>query len=124
MDFGERLKAIRLQKDLTQQQFAEVLTNAEVGEIKQKTVSRWEKGERVPSVEVLLRISEISSLSIDQLVKGTIEGEIIELIDKKASIDLIDALKKNDYELDGELLSESEIKEIITYLRTRRMTMT
>lgn len=121
MDFGERLKAIRLQKDLTQQQFAEVLTNAETGEIKQKTVSRWEKGERVPSVEVLLRISEISGLSIDQLVKGTIEGEIIELIDKKASIDLIDALAKNDYELDGELLSESEIKEIITYLRTRRM---
>lgn len=120
MNFGERLKAIRLQKDLTQQQFADLLTNEEIGEIKQKTVSRWEKGERVPSVEVLLRISEVTDLTIDELIKGTVEGEIIELIDKKTPIELTGALLENSYSLDGKIITDHEAKEVIAYLRTRR----
>lgn len=123
MDFGERLKAIRLQKDLTQQQFAELLTNADVGEIKQKTVSRWEKGERVPSVKTILRISETFDMPVEEMIKGTHEEKVIDAINKKkAIVDLTTVASRSNYDfiIDGTELTEKEMNFFVELYRTAK----
>lgn len=123
MDFGERLKAIRLQKDLTQQQFAELLTNADVGEIKQKTVSRWEKGERVPSVKTILRISEAFDMPVEEMIKGTHEEKVIDAINKKkAIVDLTTVASRSNYDffIDGTELTEKEMNFFVELYRTAK----
>lgn len=58
----ERLKTLRLEKGLTQQQLADALNMNSV------TYLRYEKGQREPSIDTLIEIAEFYSVSIDYLV--------------------------------------------------------
>jgi len=62
--FGERLKALRLQRGETQPELAEaVATNA-------GTVSRWERDDGKPHVEQLLKLREHFGVTLDFLLLG------------------------------------------------------
>ena len=61
--FGRRLREIR-GFDETQKQFAEKLG------ITQSMLSRLEKGYTNPPLNILVKLSEVSGKSIDELVKG------------------------------------------------------
>jgi transcriptional regulator with XRE-family HTH domain len=60
---GRRIREIR-GFDLTQEQFGEILG------IRQTTLSKYEKGQAAPTLEVLLRLRSHSGKSIDWIITG------------------------------------------------------
>lgn len=59
--FGERLKELRHEKNLTQQQLAKELN------VSGNTIHAWETNKQEPSMSALLIISEIFNVSLDYL---------------------------------------------------------
>lgn len=66
--FGEKLKALRLERGLTLQKFAESLGYRAHGYI-----SELEAGKKTPTVEFVLSISQLYDVSIDELLKDNLE---------------------------------------------------
>ena len=65
IDFGKRLKELRKQKNLRQEELADLLgcTNT--------TISKWENNVGMPDLYYLKRISEIFNTNLDSLLKDT-----------------------------------------------------
>ena len=72
VEFGEQLRNARELKGLTQKSLAEQLY------VTRQTVSRWECGERYPDIITLKRLSEILSVSLDDLLSGKEMTEVAE----------------------------------------------
>ena len=64
MNFGEQIKSIRESKALTQEQFAEKL------HVSRQAVSNWENDKNLPDIGMLILMSEVFEVSLDQLIKG------------------------------------------------------
>lgn len=64
MEFNEKLKTLRKQKDLTQEDLAKRLF------VSRTAVSKWESGRGYPSIDMLKHIAEEFSLSVDELLSG------------------------------------------------------
>ncbi len=62
---AKNLVELRTQAHLTQLQLAEMLNYSD------KAVSKWERGEAIPDLRVLIQLSELYGISLDSLVKGT-----------------------------------------------------
>lgn len=62
MTFGEKLKKLRSENALTQEQLAEKIF------VTRTTVSKWETGEGYPSIESLKAISNLFNVSVDELI--------------------------------------------------------
>lgn len=62
IQFKERLKELRLEKELSQAELAKAL------KINQRTVSNWETGIRQPDFETLVLIAEYFSVTTDYLL--------------------------------------------------------
>ena len=60
--FGERLKEIREERGVSMSELARQMGTS------QQNISRWEKGERVPSGETLIKLADFLNVSIDYLV--------------------------------------------------------
>ena len=63
MLFNEKLKKLRKEKNLTQEDLAERLN------VSRQAITKWESGEGVPDIENLKQISIYFDVSIDELVK-------------------------------------------------------
>ena len=72
VDFGNTLKKLRLQEDLTQQQLADRLG------VTKSVISYYELSERYPSPEVLTKLASVFHVSTDYLL-GLEKGEVIDL---------------------------------------------
>ena len=68
MQFGEKLRSLRKNKDLTQPELAEALG------IEQSYLSKLENGKSIPSNDVLNRILDVFSLTIGDLVDDLDQG--------------------------------------------------
>lgn len=64
MAVGSFLAALRHERNLTQEQLGEALG------VSGKTVSRWETGAHLPPVESLARLSELYSVSINEILSA------------------------------------------------------
>ena len=64
MEFSQKLILLRRQKELTQEELAEKLF------VSRTAVSKWESGRGYPSIESLKKISEIFSVSLDELLSA------------------------------------------------------
>ena len=62
MNFGERLKRFREEKDITQQQMAELIP------MNQSNYSKIERNAQHPSIDQLIRIVEILDITLDELL--------------------------------------------------------
>lgn len=62
--FGAFLQALRKEKNMTQRQVGDKLF------VSDKTVSKWERGESIPNVSLLLPIAAFFDVSVDELLKG------------------------------------------------------
>lgn len=60
---GEKIKAGRHEKGLSQQEFADRLS------VVRQTVSKWEKGLSVPDSDMLLKIADILEISVSELLE-------------------------------------------------------
>ena len=85
---GRFIKAMRKEKNLTQREIAERLS------ISEKTVSKWETGNGMPEVSLMLPLCELLNISVNELLSGErldeklyyekAEQNIMSLIQEKA----------------------------------------
>lgn len=62
MTFAQRIAAIRKEKKLSQEKFAELVN------MSQRSVAAWEGGDRTPSFSVLIDLAEKLDVSLDYLL--------------------------------------------------------
>lgn len=62
MDFGKQIRQIRKDAKLTQEQMAAKLN------VSRKAVSNWENNKNLPDLEMIITISRVFGLSLDQLM--------------------------------------------------------
>ena len=62
MGFGENLKEIRKQRNITQEELAELLN------VSRQAISKWESGNGYPETEKLIMISRELNISLDYLL--------------------------------------------------------
>jgi len=66
--FGEKLRKLRRQHDMTMKELADALEFTSHG-----SVGDLESGRNKPSVEVALKISRLFNVSLDQLLKDELD---------------------------------------------------
>lgn len=65
MTFGERLYELRKNKNISQEEFAELL------DVSRQSISKWENDKAYPEMTRLLFMSEFFDVSLDYLMRGT-----------------------------------------------------
>ena len=79
MEFHEKLQFLRKQRNLTQEQLAELLF------VSRTAVSKWESGRGYPNLESLKCISSLFSVSIDELLSNR---ELIDLAETENRVNM------------------------------------
>lgn len=64
MDFGKQIKELRKEKNLTQEQMANMLN------VSRQAISNWENNKNLPDLELLVLMSKVFSISLEQLILG------------------------------------------------------
>lgn len=64
MEFSEQIKMIRRRSKLTQEELAKKLN------VSRQAVSNWENNRNLPDLEMLIKISSVFEISLDQLILG------------------------------------------------------
>ncbi len=85
---GSFLKALRKEKGITQEQFAEELN------VSGRTVSRWETGSNMPDISLLVDIAEFFDVSIPEIINGERKSESMEKEVKEVAEVLSDYAEK------------------------------
>ncbi|MGQ2375290.1 helix-turn-helix domain-containing protein [Companilactobacillus zhachilii] len=67
MELNEQLKKYRQQENLTQKQLAMKLN------VSDKTISSWETNRTYPDISLLINLSSVLNVSLDELLKGDTE---------------------------------------------------
>ena len=94
VEFGQRLRALRKQKNLTQKQLAELIG------VKNSIISFYEIGDRFPSPEVIIKLAAVLGTSTDYLL-GVEKGRNIDITgldkeDEKAIRMMVDLLRSKN----------------------------
>ena len=84
MTIGDRIKQLRMENNLTQNQFAALFG------LYDSTISQYENGKRVPEYDIIIKIANKFNVSIDWLL-GRVENKELVLMDKNS---LPDQLKQ------------------------------
>lgn len=66
---GKFLKALRKEKGITQEKFAEIIG------VSARTVSRWETGSNMPDLDILIQIADYYEVEIREILDGERKGE-------------------------------------------------
>ena len=67
MNLGEKLLALRKEKNMSQERLAELLG------VSRQAVSKWETGESLPDVDKVVRLSQILGVTTDHLLLDHVE---------------------------------------------------
>ena len=78
MEIGKKLKAARSKANLTQEQVAEKLF------VSRQTISNWENERSYPDIVSVIKLSDLYSISLDELLKG--DQKMIEHLDESTNI--------------------------------------
>ena len=73
--FAKRLKSLRIEKDITQNELAKVLN------VSRSTLGKWENGTSTPNYSTLSTIASFFNVSIDYLL-GQSNSKVIEVPEK------------------------------------------
>lgn len=106
--FGERLKELRLENELTQLELAKKLF------ISKSSICKYEKDNNFPEASLLQKIADYFNVSVDYLLGKSDDRKIIlnDDIHLKYALKLADILKSNGYEL-----TEESIPDIVDYAK-------
>ena len=93
INFGNKLKLLRFQDNMTQEQLAQKLN------LTKSVISAYETGLRLPSYDVLIRIAKIFNVSTDYLLglehKQEVDLSGLSQEEINALLNLIKAMKQN-----------------------------
>lgn len=81
---GSFLKELRKEKEITQEQLAEILG------VSGRTVSRWETGSNMPDISLLVALAEFFDVSIPEIINGERKSENMDEEVKKVAESLSD----------------------------------
>ena len=62
ISFAETLRRLRLKKDISQQQLADLI------HVQRSTIASWETGRRIPDVAMISQLSECLGVDVDTLL--------------------------------------------------------
>lgn len=74
MSLGNKILELRKKKGLSQEQLGEKVN------VTRQTISNWELGETTPNIEQLKRLSNVLSISIDELLDNNINNFLVEKV--------------------------------------------
>jgi transcriptional regulator with XRE-family HTH domain len=89
--FKERLKQLRIEKELNQPELAKQLNVAK------QTVSNWENGNRTPDSEMLIIIADFFDCSVDYLLGRTEDRDTLIIKSKVDGHDIEMGIDRKDY---------------------------
>ncbi len=78
MEIGEKLKSARADSGLTQERVAE-----EIG-VSRQTISNWENEKSYPDIVSVIKLSDLYSISLDELLKG--DRKMIEHLEESTNV--------------------------------------
>jgi len=110
--FGERLKQLRTNRNMTQDELGLIFENPKA----QSTIGTWERGTRQCSFEDLVRISQYFNVTTDYLLGITDEFTTIDTFKEENPRELRDFLNKNKVLFNGSELNEEEKQRMIDIL--------
>ena len=83
MDFSEKLKQIRKNEGISQEQLAE-----RIG-VSRQAVTKWETGKGLPDIENMTILAEIFKVTLDELISGTVpKAEKSEIFTSETAYDI------------------------------------
>ncbi len=83
MNFGEKIKNIRKEKKMTQEQMANILN------VSRQAISNWENNKNFPDLEMIIKISRLFSLTLDELILGDDDTMTKKLIKDGSEVRLV-----------------------------------
>lgn len=104
---GQRIKKLREEKDMTQQNLADILG------VSQQAVAKWESGKAEPDSMTMVRISNIFEVSLDYLLGRT---------NIRTPIETIAAHHDGDEWTEEELEEIERFKEFVRMKRQQKKT--
>lgn len=107
MNYGERLKELRLSKDLKQSDLAAML------DVSTSAIGSYERCERQPTFELLHKYAKMFNVSIDYMLCNSGEKLTVDQYRLLKTIDLSDTLFKYSVTLAGVELTEAEKKRVL-----------
>lgn len=107
MTFGERLKALRLSKDLKQTDLAAIL------DVSSSAIGTYERCERQPSFDLLHKYAKYFNVSIDYMLCNSNEKLTVEAYRALYTLDLSDVLANNSVTLAGVELSPADKRRVL-----------
>lgn len=93
MNFGEKLFTLRKKEGLSQEALAEKLNTS------RQAISKWENGQGFPETEKILKIGNIFNVSMDYLLKDSVEEEKKEEVGYYVSREMADGFLLNEEKL-------------------------
>ncbi len=78
MEIGKKLREARVTSGLTQEQVAEEL------HISRQTISNWENEKSYPDIASVVKMSDLYSVSLDDLLKG--DGKMLEHLEESTDV--------------------------------------
>lgn len=108
-EFGERLKKLRTNRHMTQEELGSIFNPP----LSQSTIGTYENGKRQPTLENLVVVSKFFSVTTDWLLGLT--DEIATTKDENPK-ELKEFLKRNDVLFNGSELNEEEKRRMIDIL--------
>ncbi|KZE37071.1 hypothetical protein AV656_10830 [Bhargavaea cecembensis] len=107
LTFGERLKALRIQHDVSPDQLAEKIGVAK------SLIWTFELDKKLPTYPQLIALADYFEVTTDYLLNR----EPVSVDMKQAADDMLD---KYELCLDGRRLSKDELLDAMTFIRTQR----
>lgn len=114
MTIGEKIKQVRLDASLTQEQFAEKLC------VSRQAISKWESGRGVPDLINLQQLAGLFHVSIDSLLRE--DALSLDVIREKLDYETITKTGKCQSKYDAAVKSKYPEGEITHIIRFRRLT--
>lgn len=78
MEIGKKLKNARIKSNLTQEQVAEKVL------VSRQTISNWENEKSYPDIISVIKLSDLYSMSLDDLLKG--DKKMIEHLEESTNV--------------------------------------
>ena len=78
MEIGKKLKEARIKTKMTQEQVADALF------VSRQTISNWENEGSFPDIVSVVKLSDLFSVSLDELLKG--DNEMLEHLEESTNV--------------------------------------
>ena len=107
MNYGERLKQLRKDRDLKQSDLASILG------VSSSAIGSYERCERQPTFELLHKYAELFKVSIDYMLCLSDEKLTVEQYQQLTTLDLSATLHKHTITLDGVELTAADKQRVL-----------